>query len=89
MNLSFENGPSLSKGYMRRILNAEREGLGEALRGRPEEAACAGGGILWKGVHQLGYALMKLELYSSNPQVTYYPQIQTLEPLHSLTCISS
>ena len=51
VDLRFEDGSRLCKGNMRGVLRAEGEGLWEALGSRPEEAACASGGILWEGVH--------------------------------------
>ena len=69
MDLGFEDGSCLCKGDMGGVLRAEGERLWEALGSRPEEAACAGGGILREGVHQLGYALMKLELQHIFEQV--------------------
>lgn len=62
VNLCLQNSSSLCKGNMGGVLGAEGEGLGEALGGRPEEAACAGVGVLWEGVYQLGNPLMELEL---------------------------
>ena len=67
VHLCFEDGPSLGKGHMRRVMDTEGEGLREAFWGRPEEAAGAGGGVLGEGVHQLRYALMKLKLRESIP----------------------
>lgn len=67
VNLCLQNSSCLCKGNMGRVLRVEGKGLGEALGGGPEEAACASGGILGEGVYQLGYALMELELQHMIP----------------------
>lgn len=66
MDLCLQDSSSLCKGSMRGILGVEGERLREALGSGPEEAACAGGGVLWESVHQLSYSLMELELHCTH-----------------------